>query len=192
MTYHTSRDGDRADDRPGRSCGHARAGRRGRPDAGRPGRKRSQASRRAIRPPRRPRQHGECLSPHTSGHALGPTISRPDRGQPDGTVPRGPCVGQGDAHPGRPTTGIKGKIVILGDWATERPYKDYLPYLVAKGGLTTLTPGAGPGAGSARSRRSDPARDDRPAAGLHRIRKTSRARANAACADSGRPRTSTG
>jgi pteridine reductase len=35
--------------------------------------------------------------------------------------------------------GIKGKIVLLGDWATERPYKDYLPYLVAKGGLTTLT-----------------------------------------------------
>jgi pteridine reductase len=35
--------------------------------------------------------------------------------------------------------GIKGKIVNLGDWATERPYKDYLPYLVAKGGLTTMT-----------------------------------------------------
>jgi pteridine reductase len=35
--------------------------------------------------------------------------------------------------------GIKGKIVIIGDWASERPYKNYLPYLVAKGGLTTLT-----------------------------------------------------
>jgi pteridine reductase len=35
--------------------------------------------------------------------------------------------------------GIKGKIVMLGDWASERPYKDYLPYLVAKGGLATLT-----------------------------------------------------
>jgi pteridine reductase len=35
--------------------------------------------------------------------------------------------------------GIKGKIVVFGDWATERPYKDYLPYLVAKGGLTTMT-----------------------------------------------------
>jgi pteridine reductase len=35
--------------------------------------------------------------------------------------------------------GIKGRIVSLGDWATERPYKDYLPYLVAKGALTTLT-----------------------------------------------------
>jgi pteridine reductase len=35
--------------------------------------------------------------------------------------------------------GVKGKIVIMGDWATERPYKDYLPYLVAKGGLTTMT-----------------------------------------------------
>jgi pteridine reductase len=35
--------------------------------------------------------------------------------------------------------GIKGKIVNFGDWATERPYKDYLPYLVAKGGLATMT-----------------------------------------------------
>jgi pteridine reductase len=35
--------------------------------------------------------------------------------------------------------GIRGKIVLVGDWATERPYKDYLPYLVAKGGLATLT-----------------------------------------------------
>jgi pteridine reductase len=35
--------------------------------------------------------------------------------------------------------GIKGKIVSVGDWASERPYKDYLPYLVAKGGLVTLT-----------------------------------------------------
>lgn len=35
--------------------------------------------------------------------------------------------------------GIKGKIVNIGDWATERPYKDFLPYLVAKGGLTTMT-----------------------------------------------------
>ncbi len=35
--------------------------------------------------------------------------------------------------------GIKGKIVNIGDWATERPYKEYLPYLVAKGGLTTMT-----------------------------------------------------
>ena len=34
---------------------------------------------------------------------------------------------------------LKGKIVLVGDWATDRPYKDYLPYLVAKGALTTLT-----------------------------------------------------
>jgi pteridine reductase len=40
-------------------------------------------------------------------------------------------------QPGR--DGIKGKIVNIGDWATERPYKDYLPYLTAKGGLTTMT-----------------------------------------------------
>jgi pteridine reductase len=38
-----------------------------------------------------------------------------------------------------PRDGIKGKIIQFGDWATERPYKDYLPYLAAKGGLTTLT-----------------------------------------------------
>jgi len=41
------------------------------------------------------------------------------------------------AQPGQ--DGIKGKIVFIGDWATERPYKDYLPYLVAKGALTTMT-----------------------------------------------------
>jgi pteridine reductase len=36
-------------------------------------------------------------------------------------------------------SGLKGKIVTVGDWATDRPYKDYLPYLVAKGALKTLT-----------------------------------------------------
>ena len=35
--------------------------------------------------------------------------------------------------------GLKGKIVNVGDWAVERPYKGYLPYLVAKGALTTMT-----------------------------------------------------
>lgn len=35
--------------------------------------------------------------------------------------------------------GLKGKIVNVGDWATDRPYKDYLPYLVAKGALKTMT-----------------------------------------------------
>lgn len=34
---------------------------------------------------------------------------------------------------------LQGKIVNVGDWATDRPYKGYLPYLVAKGGLATLT-----------------------------------------------------
>ncbi len=37
--------------------------------------------------------------------------------------------------------GIKGKIVFIGDWATDRPYKDFLPYLTAKGALTALTLG---------------------------------------------------
>ncbi len=35
--------------------------------------------------------------------------------------------------------GIKGRIVNFGDWATERPYRGYLPYLTAKGGLSTMT-----------------------------------------------------
>ncbi len=35
--------------------------------------------------------------------------------------------------------GVQGKIINIGDWATDRPYRDYLPYLAAKGGLTTFT-----------------------------------------------------
>jgi pteridine reductase len=35
--------------------------------------------------------------------------------------------------------GIKGKIVNIGDWATDRPYKDFLPYLTGKGALKTMT-----------------------------------------------------
>lgn len=34
---------------------------------------------------------------------------------------------------------IAGKIVFVGDWASDRPYKHYLPYLVAKGAIKTLT-----------------------------------------------------
>jgi pteridine reductase len=41
------------------------------------------------------------------------------------------------AQPGE--EGIKGKIVNVGDWAIDRPYRHYLPYLVAKGGLKTFT-----------------------------------------------------
>ncbi|MFH1018912.1 MAG: SDR family oxidoreductase [Pseudomonadota bacterium] len=33
----------------------------------------------------------------------------------------------------------RGKIVNIVDWATERPYKHYLPYLVSKAGLVCLT-----------------------------------------------------
>jgi pteridine reductase len=32
-----------------------------------------------------------------------------------------------------------GKIINIGDWAGIRPYKDYFPYTVSKGGLITLT-----------------------------------------------------
>ena len=35
--------------------------------------------------------------------------------------------------------GVQGKIINIGDWATDRPYRDYLPYLVAKGALKTFT-----------------------------------------------------
>lgn len=31
-----------------------------------------------------------------------------------------------------------GKIIFITDWAIHRPYKNYLPYLVAKGGVYTL------------------------------------------------------
>ena len=35
--------------------------------------------------------------------------------------------------------GLRGKIIHFTDWAVDRPYRDYLPYLIAKGGLVTLT-----------------------------------------------------
>ena len=35
--------------------------------------------------------------------------------------------------------GLQGKIIQFTDWAVDRPYKGFLPYLVAKGGLATLT-----------------------------------------------------
>jgi NAD(P)-dependent dehydrogenase (short-subunit alcohol dehydrogenase family) len=35
--------------------------------------------------------------------------------------------------------GLTGKIVFFIDWAVDRPYRNYLPYFVAKGGLVTLT-----------------------------------------------------
>jgi NAD(P)-dependent dehydrogenase (short-subunit alcohol dehydrogenase family) len=35
--------------------------------------------------------------------------------------------------------GIQGKIINFADWAVERPYRDFLPYFVAKGGLVTMT-----------------------------------------------------
>ena len=35
--------------------------------------------------------------------------------------------------------GLQGKIIHFTDWAVERPYRGFLPYIVAKGGLVTLT-----------------------------------------------------
>lgn len=33
----------------------------------------------------------------------------------------------------------RGKIINMADWAVERPYRDYAPYFVAKGGIVALT-----------------------------------------------------
>lgn len=35
--------------------------------------------------------------------------------------------------------GFKGRMIHFGDWAIDRPYRNYLPYLMAKGGLKTMT-----------------------------------------------------
>lgn len=35
--------------------------------------------------------------------------------------------------------GLQGKMIHFTDWAIDRPYRDFLPYLVGKGGLATLT-----------------------------------------------------
>jgi pteridine reductase len=35
--------------------------------------------------------------------------------------------------------GIQGKIINFADWAVERPYKGFLPYFIAKGGVVAMT-----------------------------------------------------
>lgn len=35
--------------------------------------------------------------------------------------------------------GLQGKIVNFADWGVDRPYKNFLPYFVAKGGVATMT-----------------------------------------------------
>jgi NAD(P)-dependent dehydrogenase (short-subunit alcohol dehydrogenase family) len=35
--------------------------------------------------------------------------------------------------------GIQGKIINFADWAVDRPYKGFLPYFIAKGGVATMT-----------------------------------------------------
>ncbi|HEY3964135.1 MAG TPA: SDR family oxidoreductase [Planctomycetaceae bacterium] len=37
--------------------------------------------------------------------------------------------------------GIQGKIVNFADWAIDRPYKNFLPYFIAKGGVVAMTKG---------------------------------------------------
>lgn len=38
-----------------------------------------------------------------------------------------------------PIDGIRGKIIHFTDWSVDRPYRDFLPYLIGKGGVVTLT-----------------------------------------------------
>ena len=104
--------------------------------AGRTGRGRG---RRAVRPPRRPREHGQRLPAHSFQRSLSladfDQMIAANLAAPYHTAvaaARQMLTQAGD-------DGIKGKIVNIGDWATDRPYKDYLPYLVAKGGLATMT-----------------------------------------------------
>ncbi len=35
--------------------------------------------------------------------------------------------------------GLQGKIINFADWAVERPYRSFMPYLIAKGGVVTMT-----------------------------------------------------
>lgn len=35
--------------------------------------------------------------------------------------------------------GLQGKIVNFTDWAVDRPYRNFLPYMIAKGGVATMT-----------------------------------------------------
>lgn len=35
--------------------------------------------------------------------------------------------------------GVQGKIINFTDWAVERPYRGFMPYLIAKGGVVTMT-----------------------------------------------------
>lgn len=37
------------------------------------------------------------------------------------------------------TDGLQGKIINFADWAVFRPYKGFLPYMIAKGGVVTMT-----------------------------------------------------
>jgi pteridine reductase len=37
--------------------------------------------------------------------------------------------------------GLQGKIINFADWAVERPYRGFLPYFIAKGGVITMTKG---------------------------------------------------
>lgn len=35
--------------------------------------------------------------------------------------------------------GVQGKIINFTDWAVDRPYRSFLPYMIAKGGVATMT-----------------------------------------------------
>lgn len=50
------------------------------------------------------------------------------------------AVAAAKAMKGQPVVdGLQGKIVNFADWAVERPYRNFLPYMIAKGGVVTMT-----------------------------------------------------
>ncbi len=72
------------------------------------------------------------LSPNDFDAMIGPNLAAPYHC----SVEAGRIMLQ---QPPRGPHRVRGKILTLGDWATDRPERDYLPYLVAKGGLATMT-----------------------------------------------------
>ena len=49
------------------------------------------------------------------------------------------AAGQAMLRQSASADGFKGRMIHIGDWAIDRPYRHYLPYLIAKGGLKTMT-----------------------------------------------------
>ena len=120
-------------------------------------------SRRAIRPPGRTRQHGQRLSAN-SARRSGAARDFDEMIAANLAAPYHTAIAaarQMLTQDGE--DGIKGKIVNIGDWATESPVQGLSPLPRGQGGPGDVDPGPGQGAGPARPGRHDPARHDRPA-----------------------------